>query len=60
MKIISLIGTICGILSGMGMIYAGVVDLNIPKTLWILIAIGWFIDVVVQICSYHYFNKKDI
>ncbi len=59
MKRFSLIGAVCGMLSGIGMIYAGIVDGNIPKTVWILIAIGWFIAVASQICSYRHFSKKD-
>ncbi len=59
MKIFSLIGSGCGVLSGIGMLYAGIVDGNIPKPLWVLISIGWFIAVVSQICSYRHYNKKD-
>ncbi len=60
MKRFSLIGAVCGVLSGVGMIYASIVDGNIPKTVWILISIGWFIAVASQICNYRYFNKKDL
>ncbi len=59
MKKFSLIGAICGILSGIGMIYAGIVDGNIPKILWILISIGWLIAVASQICNCCNFNKKE-
>ncbi len=59
MKRSSLIGAVCGVLSGVGMIYAGMADGNIPKTVWVLISIGWLIAVASQICNYRHFNKKD-
>lgn len=43
MKNFSLIGAVCGVLSGGGMIYASIVDGNVPRIIWILISIGWFI-----------------
>ncbi len=59
MKKFALIGAVCGVLSGAGMIYASITDGNIPKIVWILISIGWFIAVASQICNYCYFNRKD-
>lgn len=59
MKRFSLIGAVCGVLSGAGMIYGSITDGNIPKIVWILISIGWLIAVASQICNYRYFNKKD-
>ena len=58
MKRFSMIGAVCGLLSGIGMIYASIVG-NIPSTVWILISIGWFVAVASQIGNYRYFNKKD-
>lgn len=59
MKKFSLIGAVCGILSGAGMIYSAIMDGNIPKILWVLISIGWLVAVVSQICNYRHFSKKD-
>ncbi len=57
MKRFSLIGAVCGVLSGVGMIYASITDGNIHKIIWILISIGWFIGVASQICNYRHFKK---
>lgn len=59
MKRFALIGAVCGVLSGIGMIYASIVDGGIPKAVWMLIAIGWVIAVASQIWNYRYFRKKD-
>ncbi len=59
MKKFAFIGAVCGVLSGIGMIYAGIVDGNIPKAAWILISIGWLIAVSAQICNCRHLNKKD-
>ena len=59
MKRFALIGAVCGVLSGAGMIWAGIADGNIPKPVWILISIGWFVSAAAQICNYRHFHKKD-
>lgn len=56
MKRLSLIGAVCGVLSGAGMIYASIADGHIPRAVWILISVGWLISVAVQICNYQ--NQK--
>lgn len=58
MKCFSLIGAICGLFSGVGMIYASIAG-KIPSVVWILISIGWSIAVASQICNYRYFQKKE-
>lgn len=58
MKRFSLIGAVCGLFSGAGMIYASIVG-KIPSLVWILISIGWFIAVASQIWNYRYFQKKE-
>lgn len=57
MKKFSLIGVLCAVLSGVGMISASIVD-NIPRTVWILISIGWCIAIASQIYNYRYFQKR--
>ncbi len=59
MKKFSLIGAVCGVLSGLGMIYASIADGNTPKIVWVLISVGWLIAVVSQICNYRYFRNSD-
>lgn len=58
MKRVSLIGAVCGVLSGAGMIYAGIADGHMPRAMWVLISIGWLIAVASQICNACYFNKN--
>ncbi len=58
MKRFALAGTVCGVLSGMGMLYGSIAE-NMPKAAWICISIGWLIAVVSQICNYRYFRKKE-
>ncbi len=58
MKRFSLIGAVCGVLSGAGMIYASLADGHIPRAMWVLISIGWLIAVASQICNACYFNKN--
>lgn len=58
MKRFSLIGAVCGVLSGAGMIYASLADRHIPRAMWVLISIGWLIAVASQICNACYFNRN--
>lgn len=58
MKKFSLIGAICGVLSGIGMLVLSILDSRAPKILWILISIGFFIEAASLICNYYHFNKK--
>ncbi len=54
MKVFSLIGNVCGMFSGLMIIYAAVTDGNIPEAVWPL----WIAAVAAQICSYRRFTKK--
>jgi len=58
MKIFTIIGGICGILSGIGMIYGGIMDGEMPKYVWLLISTGYFILVVSLIANYIKSGKK--
>ncbi len=59
MKRFALIGAVCGVLSGVGMIYGSIVE-NLSRAAWICISIGWLIAVASQSCNYRYFRKKDL
>lgn len=58
-KIIPLIGGVCGVISGIGMIFGAILDGNIPKYAWIIIIIGFLVSGAGNIYNYHYFSKKD-
>ncbi len=58
MKRFALIGAVCGVLSGVGMIYGSIAE-NMPRAAWICISIGWLIAVAAQISTYSYVRKKD-
>ncbi len=58
-KVIPFVGGVCGVLSGIGMICAAILDGDIPKFVWLFIAIGFFISGISNAYNYCYFRKKD-
>ena len=57
-KLIPLVGAICGVLSGIGMICGGIMDGKLPKPAWIFIGIGFFISAIANVYNYRYFHKN--
>ena len=51
-KHVMLAAGICGIIVGVFIIYASVVDMHIPKAVWILLAICSLISAVYNFCNY--------
>lgn len=55
-KILPLAGGVCGVLSGIGMICGMIWD--IPKFVWLFIAIGYFILAATILWNFYCLNKK--
>ena len=51
-KYVMLVAGICGILSGIFIIYASIVDMHIPKAIWLLLAICSFISAAYNFYIY--------
>ena len=49
-----LVAGVCGIFVGIFILYASIVDMQIPKVIWILLAICSFIS-----AAYNFFNYRD-
>lgn len=56
-KYVMLVAGICGILGGIFIVYASIVDMHIPKAIWILLAVCWFISAIYNL--YNYRSNRD-
>ncbi|MBQ5335296.1 MAG: hypothetical protein J6Z45_05050 [Oscillospiraceae bacterium] len=52
MKKFALIGAFCGILGGIGLIAAAILDDQFPKPLWAVIAVCTLTAGIANICAY--------
>jgi len=57
-KIIPIIGGICGILGGIGIIIMSIADMEVPKLFWLLFAAVCFINAFINIYFFRLYNKK--
>ena len=51
-KYVMLVAGVCGIFVGIFILYAGIVDMHVPKLIWILLAICSLISAVYNFCNY--------
>ena len=51
-KCVMLVAGTCGILSGIVIIYASIVDRPIPKAIWIVLALCSLISAIYNFCNY--------
>ena len=51
-KYVMLVAGVCGIFVDIFIIYASIVDMHIPKLIWILLAICCLISAVYNFCNY--------
>lgn len=56
---LSMLGGICGIIGGIGMIVGAVVEESFPKPLWLLVAFCYIFNTIAIFLNYRFFRKRN-